>query len=60
MVKTSTEAVSQADPLDSRHMPAGFFNLTSTAKEKVAKKRKKKGLGPIVPKKVTTLNQVYY
>lgn len=37
MVKASSDPVSKPDPLESRYAPAGFFNLTSTAKEKVRK-----------------------
>jgi solute carrier family 25 thiamine pyrophosphate transporter 19 len=59
MVKASSEAASRPDPLDARYAPSGFFNMTSTAKEKVLKKRKKRGMGPITKKKHPSISQFY-
>mmetsp|Transcript_36515 Transcript_36515/g.36109 ORF Transcript_36515/g.36109 Transcript_36515/m.36109 type:complete len:217 (-) Transcript_36515:174-824(-) len=47
------------DPLDSKKNLGGFFNLTTTAKNKVQKKRKKKGLGEKYPKHVSTTTQLF-
>ena len=55
----SSDPVSKPDPLEARYSPGGFFNITSTAKEKVLKKRKKKGLGPKVAKNHPSFSQFY-
>ena len=57
MSKVNQEPVSKADPLDGRFAPSGFFNITSTAREKVRKKRKRKGLGPSKPKNYPSFTQ---
>ena len=54
-----SEIVTKPDPLDSKSSPGGFFNLTNVAKEKIAKKRKKKGLPEQKPKKVATSSQLF-
>ena len=57
MSKASQEPVSKADPLDGKFSPSGFFNLTTTARDKVRKKRKRKGLGPQKPKHYPSFTQ---
>jgi len=58
MSKTDKDPVSKADPLESRFQPGGFFNLTSVGKEKVKKKRRRKGMPDQKPKKITTSTQL--
>lgn len=59
MAKDDKDLVSKPDPLESKLQPGGFFNLSSTAKEKVRKKRKKKGLGEQKPKALATSTQLF-
>lgn len=55
----NSDPVGKADPLEAKSQLGGFFNLTSTAKAKIQKKRKRKGLGDKYPKKVATMTQLY-
>lgn len=51
--------VGKADQFSDKYMQGGLFNLSSTAKQKIEKKRKRKGLGEQKPKNVYTSTQIF-
>ena len=54
-----SDPVEKDESFETKKNLGGFFNLTSTAKSKVEKKRKKKGLGEKHPKNISTTTQMF-
>lgn len=59
MSKSERDLISKADPLDSKNQPSGMFNLSSVAKDRIRKKRRKRALDEQKPKIVATSSQVF-
>jgi len=53
-------SVEKADAKEERMAQGGFWNLSTIAKQRVADKRKKKGLGDVKPRNESVFAQLFY